>query len=129
MIPSLLMHICFRLASTHIGGFGAWDSRNCRVLSENKENVTCGCDHLTHFAILLVSNSSQNAHAIYNTEALYIVSHSTLNPFPLQDLSPTRPPGTVPPPVTLALTGVSYIGTILSVICLTITIITYLGEK
>ena len=36
-------------------GFGAWDSRNCRVIYETAEEVECGCDHLTHFAILLVS--------------------------------------------------------------------------
>ena len=40
-------------------GFGAWDSRNCRVLNENETNVQCGCDHLTHFAILLVSDIFQ----------------------------------------------------------------------
>lgn len=36
--------------------FGAWDGHNCRVLSETDEEVKCGCDHLTHFAILLVSD-------------------------------------------------------------------------
>ena len=41
-----------------LGGFGAWDSRNCRVLKETEEEVECGCDHLTHFAILLVSDST-----------------------------------------------------------------------
>ena len=43
----------------YIGGFGAWDSRNCRVLSETAEEVQCGCDHLTHFAILLVRTGLQ----------------------------------------------------------------------
>ena len=38
-------------------GFGAWDDRSCRVLEENDTDVECGCDHLTHFAILLVRNS------------------------------------------------------------------------
>ena len=37
-------------------GFGAWDGSNCRVLNETAEEVECGCDHLTHFAILLVSD-------------------------------------------------------------------------
>ena len=41
-----------------VDGFGAWDSSNCRVLRETAEEVDCGCDHLTHFAILLVSDSS-----------------------------------------------------------------------
>ena len=38
-------------------GFGAWDNSSCRVLEENDTDVECGCDHLTHFAILLVRNS------------------------------------------------------------------------
>ena len=45
-----------------VDGFGAWDSRNCRVLRETAEEVDCGCDHLTHFAILLVRTSSQGRH-------------------------------------------------------------------
>ena len=46
-------------------------------------------------------------------------------PFP-QDISPAPPP---PGPGDAALTWVSYIGTVLSIICLTITIVTYLGEQ
>ena len=44
------------ISSYNAGGSGAWDSRNCRVLNETAEEVECGCDHLTHFAILLVSD-------------------------------------------------------------------------
>ena len=44
------------ISSYNAGGSGAWDSRNCRVLNETDEEVECGCDHLTHFAILLVSD-------------------------------------------------------------------------
>ena len=40
-------------------GFGAWDNSSCRVLNETDTEVTCGCDHLTHFAILLVSTTLQ----------------------------------------------------------------------
>ena len=40
-----------------VDGFGAWDSSSCRVLNETTEEVECGCDHLTHFAILLVSGN------------------------------------------------------------------------
>ena len=49
----------FILYTVPVGGFGAWDSRNCRVLRETEEEVECGCDHLTHFAILLVSDGAQ----------------------------------------------------------------------
>ena len=48
--------ICAYISFYDAGGSGAWDSRNCRVLNENAEEVECGCDHLTHFAILLVSD-------------------------------------------------------------------------
>ena len=44
------------ISSYNAGGSGAWDGCNCRVLNETVEEVECGCDHLTHFAILLVSN-------------------------------------------------------------------------
>ena len=44
------------MISNNADGFGAWDSRNCRVINETAEEVECGCDHLTHFAILLVSH-------------------------------------------------------------------------
>ena len=37
-------------------GFGIWDNSSCRVLHETEVEVMCGCDHLTHFAILLVSD-------------------------------------------------------------------------
>ena len=53
------MHNCilsFTGLYVNTDGFGAWDGRNCRVLSETVEEVECGCDHLTHFAILLVSD-------------------------------------------------------------------------
>ena len=49
----------FTLYIVAVDGFGAWDGRNCRVLRETEEEVECGCDHLTHFAILLVSDSTQ----------------------------------------------------------------------
>ena len=44
------------ISSYNAGGSGAWDGSNCRVLNETAEEVECGCDHLTHFAILLVSD-------------------------------------------------------------------------
>ena len=44
------------MISNNADGFGAWDSRNCQLINETAEEVECGCDHLTHFAILLVSH-------------------------------------------------------------------------
>ena len=48
-------------------GFGAWDDRSCRVLEENDTDVECGCDHLTHFAILLV----RTLFCLWNTPYYY----------------------------------------------------------
>ena len=38
-----------------VGGFGDWSARGCAVVNESEEDVLCECDHLTNFAILLVS--------------------------------------------------------------------------
>ena len=38
--------------------YGDWSSYGCEVLNENTDSVTCGCNHLTTFALLLVSFSS-----------------------------------------------------------------------
>ena len=49
-------NVCTPILPSNAEGFGAWDGSNCRVLNETAEEVECGCDHLTHFAILLVSD-------------------------------------------------------------------------
>ena len=59
LVYMCVFHAACILLSVYVGGFGAWDGSNCRVLRETDEEVECGCDHLTHFAILLVSNSIQ----------------------------------------------------------------------
>ena len=107
----------------HADGFGAWDSHNCRVLNETAEEVECGCDHLTHFAILLVS-----IYYLQKVSGKTIYTFSSVPSFCLflQDINPKPPP---PSAGDAVLTGVSYIGTVLSIICLTITIVTYLGEQ
>ena len=53
--PSLIATQTDYMIYNNADGFGAWDSRNCRVINETAEEMECGCDHLTHFAILLVS--------------------------------------------------------------------------
>ena len=37
------------------GYFGDWSTRGCVEVNETKDIVMCECDHLTNFAILLVS--------------------------------------------------------------------------
>lgn len=31
-----------------------WSTEGCRLIDRNERNVLCECDHLTHFAILMV---------------------------------------------------------------------------
>ena len=40
------------------GGKGGWNSRGCVTSSISPNRTSCLCDHLTHFAVLLVSRSS-----------------------------------------------------------------------
>lgn len=35
---------------------GAWDDQGCRLVSQGDDNVTCFCDHLTSFSILMSTN-------------------------------------------------------------------------
>uniref|UniRef100_A0A3Q1ITF0 Adhesion G protein-coupled receptor G4b n=1 Tax=Anabas testudineus TaxID=64144 RepID=A0A3Q1ITF0_ANATE len=39
------------------GGQGGWNSRGCETHSISSNQTSCLCDHLTHFAVLLVSHS------------------------------------------------------------------------
>ena len=110
------MIIMHGLLSFLLDGFGNWSDRGCWVVNETEEDVTCACDHLTNFAILLVSLTSR----------LLLKIKATV--FPSQDV---RPDNTTQLPDELAKTllAVSYIGAILSTILLTLTIITYISAK
>ena len=41
-----------------IDGYGDWSSDGCNTSSGSDPQVTCNCDHLTNFAILLVNMHS-----------------------------------------------------------------------
>lgn len=36
-------------------GYGAWSTDGCRLVSESRSEALCECDHLTQFALLVVS--------------------------------------------------------------------------
>lgn len=38
-----------------LGGGGGWSSAGCSLVKATQEDTTCSCNHLTSFAILLVS--------------------------------------------------------------------------
>lgn len=37
-------------------GYGAWATDGCRLVSESRNEAVCECDHLTQFALLVVSS-------------------------------------------------------------------------
>ena len=37
------------------GGYGAWSSNGCRLLSETRNEAVCECDHLAQFSLVVVS--------------------------------------------------------------------------
>ena len=46
---------CHSFTHFLLDGYGEWSSLNCQVAEENDTSVVCECNHLTNFAILLVS--------------------------------------------------------------------------
>ena len=36
-------------------GYGAWSTDGCNLVEEDYDKATCRCNHLTHFAIIRVS--------------------------------------------------------------------------
>ncbi len=55
--PSSLLAPSLPPTSFHYsGGYGGWSGRGCVLVNETENEVMCECDHLTNFAILLVSH-------------------------------------------------------------------------
>ena len=48
-----------------VDGFGAWSQSGCNVSNETDSIITCQCNHLTPFGVLLVSISSS---MLYNKQ-------------------------------------------------------------
>ena len=44
----------------YIDGYGDWSNDGCYVTTSNSTEVICECNHLTSFAILLVSITNRN---------------------------------------------------------------------
>lgn len=54
------------------GGRGDWSSVGCDTV-RNEQIMTCLCNHLTHFAIAKVKNSSINL--VYSNISIILASH------------------------------------------------------
>ncbi|MEE6481192.1 hypothetical protein FKM82_012777 [Ascaphus truei] len=47
-----------------IGGTGGWSSKGCELLSRNKSHVTCQCNHMTSFAVLMDISKRENGEVL-----------------------------------------------------------------
>ncbi|KAG8439892.1 hypothetical protein GDO86_005888 [Hymenochirus boettgeri] len=47
-----------------IGGTGGWSSRGCELISRNKTHVTCQCNHMTSFAVLMDISKRENGEVL-----------------------------------------------------------------
>ena len=45
-----------RLFFSPLDGFGDWSQENCDTIYSSNGSVMCRCNHLTNFAVLLVSD-------------------------------------------------------------------------
>ena len=66
---------------------GFWDNEGCNVSSVDQQSVTCQCNHLTHFAILLSPGESppvSNYEKCIIIKIIYLMIHYRLNQFTLK---------------------------------------------
>ena len=124
----------------HAAVYGRWSEEGCTLVSVEGREITCMCDHLTHFGVLMVSRFSQY-HISSSTFAtkLAIIRHVHLwwRIFSrntalklqlihiLQDISPDERDNAV----TLSLQVITYIGCIVSIVLLAILLLTYISLR
>ena len=69
--------LAFNLATSIPGVFGAWSNKGCNVSKIQKYDgyLTCECDHLTNFALLLdISQTRSNKFSSDNKLGISIVT-------------------------------------------------------
>ena len=90
-------------------------------MNETEEEAMCECDHLTNFAILLVCYKMPY-HKQGNTTFPSLLPH--------QDVTPKRgATDNTPPALRKTLEVFSYIGAVVSIFCLILTILTYIRSR
>ncbi|XP_018408005.1 PREDICTED: cadherin EGF LAG seven-pass G-type receptor 1 [Nanorana parkeri] len=47
-----------------VGGVGGWSSKGCELLSRNKSHVSCQCNHMTSFAVLMDISKRENGEVL-----------------------------------------------------------------
>ncbi|XP_074554309.1 cadherin EGF LAG seven-pass G-type receptor 1 isoform X2 [Halichoeres trimaculatus] len=61
--------------SLGIGGTGGWSSKGCEVLNRNNSHISCQCNHMTSFAVLMDISKRENGDVL----PLKIVTYATLS--------------------------------------------------
>ena len=95
--------------------FGAWSTEGCREVVREGNRRVCECSQLTHFGILFVNLIK----FLYSTSQFMPTIH-------IQDLSPKAP---ISAEAALALSIITYVGLVISLLCLMIFLISYLSAK
>ena len=107
-------------------GFGAWSTDGCRLVSESRSEVTCECDHLTQFALLVVSLPyTVHAHPkqiVYSNSSFFLSVFNS--PLFLQDVTPVEDDDDDD-----SIGPASYVGGLVCILFLALIVITYLGSR
>ncbi|XP_060935371.1 cadherin EGF LAG seven-pass G-type receptor 1 [Limanda limanda] len=61
--------------SIAIGGTGGWSSKGCEVLNRNNSHISCQCNHLTSFAVLMDISKREHGDVL----PLKIVTYTTVS--------------------------------------------------
>ena len=107
-------------------GFGAWSTDGCRLVSESRSEVTCECDHLTQFALLVVSLPyTVHAHPkqiVYSNSSFFLSVFNS--PLSLQDVTSVEDDDDDD-----SIGPASYVGGLVCILFLALIVITYLGSR
>ncbi|XP_076008243.1 cadherin EGF LAG seven-pass G-type receptor 1 isoform X2 [Genypterus blacodes] len=61
--------------SIAIGGTGGWSSKGCELLNRNNSHISCQCNHMTSFAVLMDISKRENGDVL----PLKIVTYTTVS--------------------------------------------------
>ena len=107
------------MCSSDLLEFGAWETSDCKevIIDPANDVRSCKCKHLAHFGLLFVGHKSL---------CLICISKPMIfTSMFCKDLSPKPVTGDA----AVALSVITYVGLIISLLCLTLFIVTYLCEK
>ncbi|XP_044136159.1 cadherin EGF LAG seven-pass G-type receptor 1 isoform X1 [Bufo gargarizans] len=56
--------VCVFWNHSIIGGMGGWSSKGCELVFRNKTHITCQCNHMTSFAVLMDISKRENGEVL-----------------------------------------------------------------